>query len=539
MEPHPNMIVEDADAEIIPPPGVVSTAKALAANSIDPMPPGRPSGQSAVLSPMQRIGVPGYAITGGYVLPRDVDRMLSQRERYRLYENNLINVAIIATGVRYYLDLVAGATWNFEAADDSEAAEDVAAFVEESLNDMETSLHRIIRRQARYKFDGFSIQEWTAKPITEGQWQGRIGFFDIEPRPCHTIERWDIDDRGSVRGAVQRNPNNGQEIYLDMRKLVYVTDDTLSDSPEGLGMFRQMIRGAAGISRFEDLEHWGFETDLQGIPVGRVPLAELDAAVADGRLTPAAAAQARFVMDNFIQNHIRGPKLGITLDSATYKTTDDKQAPSNQRMWDLELLKSGGTSHAQIDVAIKRKTQELARILGCEHLLLGSEGAGSLALSQSSTKRLHGMVNSTLNELRDVGAKQMIKPLMLLNKIPRNLWPKPKPEEIAYRTVEEVTGAMLAVAQAGVPTMPGDPAVDAIRDMVGLPRTDPKMADLQRIEAGLLAMQAGQQPAGAGGGGDDLEDDDGPSPESQNRNRGGDLTASLNELRDYLSSATA
>jgi hypothetical protein len=521
MEPHPDM-----EAEAMP------VAKAVPANAIDVLPPRKPAG--SVLTPMARMGVPGYGITGGYILPRDVDRRLSPRERYRLYEENLVNVAIIATGVRYFLDLVSGASWNFEPADDSKPAADVAEFVQDALiDDMETSFSRVIRRQARYKFDGFQIQEWTAKPREDG----RIGFHDIEPRPCHTIEQWDIDERGSVRGVIQMNPNNGQTLYLPRQKLIYVTDDTLSDSPEGLGLFRHLIRSAAGITRFEDLEHWGFETDLQGIPVGRAPLAALDRAVEDGQISKDAAAMARNVMDHFIANHIRGPKTGMVLDSATYTTTDDRQAPSNQRLWDLELLKSGGTSHAQINEAIKRKTQELARLLGVEHLLLGSEGGGSLALSQSSTRRLHGMVNSTLHELKDVGSKQMIKPLMMLNNIPRALWPKPKPEEIAYRTVEEVTGALASLAQAGVPLMPGDAAVDEVRDLIGLSRSDPKMMDIQRIEAGLLALSAGQ-PAPGGEDDDDEGADSGSRSGGRKPTAGGrDLTATLNELRDYLATA--
>jgi hypothetical protein len=530
MERHPGMEVEDA-----------AVAKAVPANAVEIMPV-RAAG--APLAPTQRIGVPGFAITNGYILPRNVDRLLSQRERYRLYEENLTNVAIISTGVRYFLDLVSSAEWNFEPADDSAKAQEVADFVQDAMHDMETSFFRIIRRQARYKFDGFSIQEWTVKPREDG----RIGFLDIEPRPAHTIERWDVGSNGVVKGVLQTNPNTGQEIYLPVSKLVYVTDDTLSDSPEGLGLFRQAIRGAAGIARFEDLEHWGFETDLQGIPIGRVPIAHMQELVDEGVLTQAQMQQARLAIDSMIANHIRGPASGITLDSATYKTTDERGAPSNQRLWDIELLKSGGTSHAQIDVAIKRKTQELARLLGVEHLLLGSDGAGSLALSQSSTKRLHGMVNSCLNELRDVSAKQMIRPLMVLNNIPKPLWPKPKPEEIAYRTVEEVTGALANLATAGVPLMPGDAAVAAVRDMIGLPRTDPKADIIAQIEAGLARMSdaAASLDEGAGGGENESPRQTGRAGRTAGGSRpglgkgGGDpLSRSLGDLTAYLEDARA
>jgi hypothetical protein len=519
----------------------LATTKDRPANTIDPMPAKPLSGE--VLRPMQRMGVPGFVVTGGYVLPAEIDRRLPTKERQRLYEANLTDVNIVATGVRYFLDLVAGAEWNFEAADESEEAQAWADFVKDALNDMETPLSRVVRRAAMYKFYGYSIQEWTLKSREDG----RIGFADIEPRPQNTIERWDIDGTsGRVRGVWQRNPNNGIELYIPRDKIVYVTDDTLSDSPEGLGLFRHLIRACAGIARFEDLEHWGFETDLRGVPVGRAPIAQMDKMVEDNEMSKATAMASRAVIDNFIMNHIRGPNTGIVLDSSTYATQDDKVAPSSNLLWDVSLLKAEGSSHGEINEAIKRKTLEAARLLGVEHLLLGSEGGGSLALATNSTKRLHGMVNSTLMELREVAAKQKVAVLMRANNVPKHLWPKPKPEEIAYRTVEEVTGALANMATAGVPIMPGDPAVDAVRDMVGLPRTDPRLAEMQLLESALATMRLGE-PQEAAGGREGKPDDGGGKPASggqrpaagraggaKPRDLGSSLSASMESLRTYL-----
>lgn len=527
---------------------LATIAKDAPANTIDPMPPKPVSGQ--VIAPMRRMGVPGYTVTGGYILPTEVDRLLSRRELYRLYEQNLVNVTIIGTAVRYILELIGDAEWNFKPADESDEAKAIADFVEDALGDMETSFARVMRGAAGYKLYGFSLHEW----ILKGREDGKVGFANIERRPQVTIERWDIDTvSGRPRGVYQRNPNNGAELYLPMQKLLYVHDDVLSDNPEGLGLYRHTVRTAAGIARFEDLEHWGFETDLRGVPVGRAPYAHLDQLVEDGAISEAERANAIAAITNFITNHIRGPNTGVVLDSSTYRTTDEKGAVSSSLMWDVELLKAEGSSHAQIDMAIKRKTQELARLFGVEHLLLGSDGAGSLALATQSTKRLHGMVNSTLKELREVTAKQLIPVLMKWNNIPRALWPKPQPEEIAYRTIEEVTGALANMATAGVPLMPGDPAVDAVRDMMGLPRTDPALADMQLLESALLTVRAGQPQAApqAGGGKPKGEGSGKPGSKPSGARQGAqpapakpldisrELTTSMGQLRSYLKGARA
>lgn len=476
-------------------------------------------------SPYDRVGVPGYAITGGYILPKDADGRLSSQQRYKLFSENLVNVAIVGTAVRNFLDLVSGAAWSFKPGNDSAQGEENAEFIENVFEDMETPFERVVRRASMYKFYGFSAQEWTGKPREDG----RIGLADIEPRPQSTIERWDVDDRGVIMGMWQRAPSTGAQIYLPRKKLLYIVDDSLSDSPEGLGLFRHMIRTSAGLMRFEDLEHWGFETDLQGMPIGRAPLAALQAAVENGQLTEASAMQARQVIENFVVNHIRGPKLGIMLDSATYTTTDEKGAPSAQRMWDVELAKSGGTSHGDINEAIKRKTYELARLVGAEYLLLGADGSGSNAQHQSSTRRLHSMVNSCLAEIAATINKQIMPIIGELNSIPRELLPKATPEKVEYRTVEEVTGALSALATAGAPLMPDDPAINDVRNLVGLSPADlTRDALIGRIEGGL--QRIGQRNARQAGTGAGSKPGGKPSPNPKQV----DPSSILDDLRAYL-----
>jgi hypothetical protein len=476
------------------------------------------------------------------VLPTDTDRRLGRYERWKTYSETLVNVGIVGAGVRSFLELVHGAAWTFKPADEKNAAAvEVADFITDALlEDMATSWSKVMRRAATAKFWGFSIQEWSMKQREDG----RRGFKDIQMRPCHTIERWNVDANGVVVGVAQRSANTGREIYLPIEKVLYLVEDTLSDTPEGLGIFRHLIRLAAGYGRLEDLEHWGFENDLNGIPVVRVPLGELRTAVANSQITEAEMLRQVNWAQSFVANHRKGPSGGVVLDSASYETTDEKRTPSSVRKWEIETMKSDASSHVAVGEAIKRKTWELARLLCCEHLLLGADGSGSLALHQSATLRLHAAVNTCLDELRDASQKQLVARLCMLNEIPRELWPKAKPEKIAYRTVEEVTGALRDMAQAGVPLMPTDPAVGEVRDMIGLSR--PEMSDV--IMSGVLAML----PAAAAGapGEPDAEDGEGDDEKGDQKRTGGagrqgsrrkapggsnPMTAILGELQAHLS----
>ena len=95
-----------------------------------------------------------------------------------------------------------------------------------------------------------------------------------------------------VWGVVQRNPNDGQYVYLPRQKLFYVVDDSLNASPEGLGLFRHLVEPAQRLKDYQRLEWVGFETDLRGVLVLKVPYAALRQAVADQVITQEQMDQA-------------------------------------------------------------------------------------------------------------------------------------------------------------------------------------------------------------------------------------------------------
>ena len=241
------------------------------------------------IRPTETVGSPGTAIYAGYVVENEKDSTLTDREKYRVFSEALANTAVVAAGVRYFLNLAAGAEWTFKPSEEHAQGEDFAAMAKEMITeDPTTSWPRVVRRAAMYRFYGFSVQEWVARR----KYDGSLTFADIAPRAQITIERWDVDTSGAVQAMVQRNPQDQQEIYLPRGKTVYMVDDTLNDSPQGLGLFRHIVEPVRRLNRYEQLEGFGFESDLRGIPVGRAPYAELRERVKSGEITAAQAAAA-------------------------------------------------------------------------------------------------------------------------------------------------------------------------------------------------------------------------------------------------------
>lgn len=420
------------------------------------------------VAPMVPMGTSGTPTHQGFIFSLEKNPLLTGQARYQTYSDIISNTSIVAAGTRYFLNLIAKSEWKVEPADDSARAEEIAELVEAMLHDMETPLHRVVRRAGMFPFYGFSIQEWTAKMRPDGA----VGLADIEARPQKTIERWDVDETGTVNGVVQRSPHDYREIYLPRAKLVYLVDDALTDSPEGLGLFRNIVQPARDLARLEQLEGFGFETDLRGVPIGRAPFAVLQKMVEDGKLSKEQKLALEQPMRDFIMSHIKSPALGLLLDSITYQAQDEAGTPSDVKQWDMDLLKAGSTSQQEVASAIERKNREIARVLGVENLLLGSTSSGSHALSRDKSGNFAMIVDSTLLEIRMTFRKDVLGPLALLNGWDPELLPKLKTASIQYRDIEQITGAMRDMASAGAMLAPDDPVIQEVRDLLGLSKAE-------------------------------------------------------------------
>lgn len=425
-------------------------------------------------APTVVLGSPGAAIYGGYILESESDARLSRAQKYTTYSNILANVPIVAAGVRFFLNLVAKAEWKVQPPEDGGArGEELAATVEDILNDMDTPWHRIVRRAAMYRFYGFGIQEWTAKRRGDGV----VGFLDVEPRPQITCERWDTNANGDVLGVLQKNPQTQMENYLPREKVVYLVDDSLNDSPEGLGLFRHLVEPAARLRRYEQLEGFGYENDLRGTPLLRAPLTELAKMVKNGTITATQRDALLSPLQDFITNHVKNPALGLLLDSQTWRTTDERSTPSNVAQFDAQLMDGGEYNLDAVANAIQRVMTDMARVLGIEHLMLGGGDGGSWALSRDKSDNFALIVDSTLKELREAFEADLLRPLWLLNGWPDDLMPTLVTDTSASRDVEQIAGAVRDLAAAGVVLDRDDEAVAELFHLLGLSRLVGSVAD--------------------------------------------------------------
>lgn len=432
------------------------------------------------VSPFKEAGSAGYSVYGGYLTTHERRASLVGQNRYITASNLLTNISIVAAGTRYFLNMLAKPSWSFEPADKSDQAKQMAEFMEDAFDNMSTSIPRIVRRGGMYKFHGFGIHEWTAMKRDDG----KIGILDIESRPQHTIEKWDVEANGDILGVVQRSPQDGSFAYLPRSKFVYLVDDMMTDSPEGMGWFRHLVDPAERMTEYRRLEATGFLKDLSGLPIGKAPIAEMQALIGHpkpggGSWTKADIDAAIAGLKNFMEMHAKTTSSSLMLDSSAYEdVTQDGTKTTSVAKWGIDLLTGSADSAPHVGKAIEQLTQDMARIIGVENMLTGANGRGSQALSKDKSENFHLTVNSTLGDMRGAFERDIVDQVWALNGFDDKLKPEIKVEDVAYKDVTELSTMLANMAQAGAVLAPDDPAINDLRDLAGIaraPEIDPGM----------------------------------------------------------------
>jgi len=422
-------------------------------------------------------GAPGYHYYGGYVGEPEKAPDLQGVEKYRSFARIVSNTSVVASSMRFYLNFLAHPGWRMDPADENDRrAVEIAEFCDKAIHGMRRPWHRVVKRAGTAPFYGFDIQEVTLRVRDDGQ----LDLLSVDPRSQWTIEQWDIDETGHVHGVLQRSPWDNREIYLPRWKIIYIGDDSLTDNPQGLGLLRQVYPAAKRLERYEQLEMFGFETDLRGIPVGYAPLTALHNQTLNNKQLTQGQVDAKTAhMRDFLRRHIVNPESGLLLDSMTYTANDEVRTPSGSPMWKMELLTGGGRGLVEVGAAIQRMNHEIARIMGMEHLLLGQD-RGTQALSKDKTNNVRLQIESTLTELAWSFQRDLVRPLCEANGWPEELWPSIEHDPIHQGDVEELVAALEGIARAGAPLAPDDPVVEALRALMRLPdppeiRTPPEL----------------------------------------------------------------
>jgi hypothetical protein len=139
----------------------------------------------------------------------------------------------------------------------------------------------------------------------------------------------------------------------------------------------------------------------------------------------------------------------------------------------------------------------MALVMGTASMLTGREGQGSRALSEDHSRNLYLMCNSTLDDMTESYQRDMVDRLWAMNGLNDDLKPQLAHEDAAFKDAEQIARVLRDMAAAGAILAPDDPAINDLRNLIGISEADPMDLETLALVRGDPAA-TGATPMGDG-----------------------------------------
>lgn len=410
-------------------------------------------------SPASQVGVAGLKVSNGNVAEEFLPALRFPKQNM-IYKEMQYNDPIVG-GMLFAIEMIIRkVSWNLEPASDSVRAKEVAAFVEECRHDMEKSWAETINDILSFLPYGFCVTEKLFKrrvghkekdlryksKYSDNLW----GWRKFPMRSQDTIYRWAFteDDKGGYAppmqgdtsdlvGCVQRDPNNGNLIFIPRDKFLLFRTNSRKDNPEGISILRQAYRPWYFKKTIEEIEAIGVERNMKGIPIIGIPPAYLSESA-----TPDQKRVVETMKD--IGTSIRANEQACVVMPNAY---DERGNP----LFTLDLLGSKQTSGTLFDTdkIIARYSTSIAQTVLADFIMMGNQSVGSYALSNNKVKMFHSAISAWLDNIADVFNKDAIPQLVELNGWDVLDAPSLKYGTIDNHSIEELTNFLAKLTDSG------------------------------------------------------------------------------------------
>lgn len=422
-----------------------------------------PKGEISGTPNFAEIGATGLNRWGG-VIEEEWLSELKGVKKWKTIKEMRHNDPIVGA-VLFAIDmLIRQVQWNIEAASEEDEDQERKEFVEQCMMDMNNSWESTISEILSFLPFGFSYHEIVYKrrmgpgddPSKRSQFSdGKIGWRKLPIRAQDTLEEWVLDENGGIKGMIQNPAPDYQLKEIPIEKALLFRTTMHKNNPEGMSVLRNAFRPWFFKRRIEEIEGIGIERDLAGLPVMYVP-----ARILSGNANATDAAILR-ECKKVVTNIRRDEQEGIVMPN--------ERDNSGHRLYELELLSTGGTRQFDTNKIINRYDQRIAMTVLADFILLGHEKVGSFALSDNKTSLFAVAIKAWLDEIKGVFNQHAIPRLFKINGMSLENMP-----ELTYGDIETPDLGKLAeyiskLSASGADLFPDDELENHLREIAGLP----------------------------------------------------------------------
>lgn len=434
-----------------------------------------PSGREE--DPFKELGVQGAKISSGFVHDEFLQQLVGERGR-RVYRQMRDNDATVSTIIFAIEMLLRAVEWTVStnAEEDRDVRPGLTAteFLEGVLfDDMSHTWDDFIGNVTSMLTFGWQYTEVVYKrrvgpdqrdPTRRSIFSdGLIGVRKLGDRSQETLDRWEIEDDGSIMGMWQWPPSGiaGPARYIPIERALLFRPHMHKGSPEGRSALRGAYRSWFMLKNIQEIEAIAIERELNGLPVVYIPNETLNGT--SDQAVKATADYKKLVRD--IKFNEQG---GVVLPSDPW--WDSSGSPSATRQVELQLLNAGGSRAIDTDTVNKRYQADIARTVLADFVMLGQGDRGSFALSRSKIDLFARALEGWLEAIAAVVNRHLVPRLWMLNGFDREVMPYLVPGRVAPEDLQELGNYIESLARSGVPI--NDPETeDRLRDAGGLPES--------------------------------------------------------------------
>lgn len=454
----------------------------------------------ASVNNMEELGNTGLRQSGGQIHEEFIVKLRGAAGR-RVYREMSDNDPIIGGILFAFEKTVTRLDWHIEKDEAQDGEDERVDFLQGCLDDMSESWTSTLSGILSMMTYGWSYHELVYKhrqgasddPTKNSRYSdGKLGWRKWPVRSQESLNKWDIDESGGLRGMVQTT-ETGNTKPVPIEKALLFRTNTARGNPEGRSLIRNAYRPHFFKKRIEEIEAVGIERDLAGLPVAFMDPAYLSSAASPAEKQVMEAVQT--IVRGIKRNEMEGVIFPLAYDQAGNKTMD------------LQLLSSGGSRQFDTDKIVARYNQQIAMSVLADFLLLGHEGVGSQALGASKIDLWMMAVEALALAIAETVNNHAIPRLLKLNGMSTEECPKLVFGQVDHIDLGILGNFIKAMTDAGVIT-PDPTLEDFVREVASLPpaeEPDPNEdmgAEGTLDPAAMAAMLAAQQapPPGKPGG---------------------------------------
>lgn len=410
------------------------------------------------------LGQSGLNRWGGHVdeewLPE-----LKGPEGMRVYRRMAEGDAIVGAVLYAIEQILRTTSWTVEPAGDSDLDKQKADFLESCMEDTSHTWSDFISEVLSMLPYGWAFTEITYKqrlgdnkdPRKRSQYNdGRIGWRSLSIRAQTTLDEWDFDEDGGVRGWWQVAPPDNKRVYLPMEKGLLFRTKLARNNPEGSSVLRTAYEAWYYRQNLRQIEGIGIERHLVGIPVIYAPV---------DLFSPNASDEEKAVLERL---HQIVTNLRVDEQAGIVMPRD----PTNKDAYEIGLLSQKGRSSITdaVSAPIQRYSQEIAMSVLADVILLGHGQVGSYALSTTKTDLFGHALNAFMDSIQQVLNRYAVPRLFKLNTFPETeKLPQFKHGNVMVPDLRELGQYIQHLAKAGMKVFPDHRIENELLRVANLP----------------------------------------------------------------------